>query len=61
MDLRKWSNSKFVGHSKYDLTSGSATCLMWFKGLEKFDRKIMELTFNEKDAAKTQEDDNSNL
>ena len=55
------SNSKFVGHSKCDLTSGSATCVMWFKGFGKFDGKIMELTFNEKDAAETEENDNPNL
>ena len=34
---------------------------MWFKGFGKFDGKIMELTFNEKDAAETVEDDNPNL
>ena len=55
------SNLKFVGHSKCDLTSGSATCVMWFKGFGKFDGKIMELTLNEKDAAETEEDDNPNL
>ena len=31
------------------LTSGSATCVMWFKGFGEYDGKIMELTFNEKD------------
>ncbi len=55
------SNSKFVGHSKCTLTSGSATCVMWFKGFGEYDGKIMELTFNEKDAAETEEDDNPNL
>ena len=53
--------SKFVGHSKCDLTSGSATCVMWFKGFGEFDGKIMELTFNEKDAAENEEDDNPYL
>ena len=55
------SNLKFVGHSKCDLTSGSATCVMWFKGFGKFDGKIIELTFNEKDAAETEENDNPYL
>ena len=53
--------SKFVGHSKCNLTSGSATCVMWFKGFGKYEGKIMELTFNEKDAAETEDDDNPNL
>ena len=55
------AESKFVGHSKCDLTSGSATCVMWFKGFGKYEGKIMELTFNEKDAAETEVDDNPNL
>jgi hypothetical protein len=34
---------------------------MWFKGYGEFEGKIMELTFNEKDAAETNDDDNPNL
>jgi hypothetical protein len=53
--------TKFVGHTKCDLTSGSATCVMWFKGFGEYEGKIMELTFNEKDAAETEGDNNPNL
>ena len=34
---------------------------MWFKGYGEYEGKIMELTFNEKDAAETDKDDNPNL
>ena len=57
----KNDSSYFQGHGSCDLTAGSATCVMWFKGFGEFDGKIMELTFNEKDAAETEEDDNPNL
>ena len=53
--------SQFKGHSSCDLTSGSTTCVQWLKGYGEYDGKIMELTFNEKDAAETDKDDNPNL
>ena len=57
----KNDSSYFQGHGSCDLTAGSATCVMWLKGFGEYDGKIMELTFNEKDAAETEEDDNPNL
>ena len=54
-------STQFKGHADCDLTSGSTTCVMWFKGYGEFEGKIMELTFNEKDAAETDKDDNPNL
>ncbi len=54
-------STQFKGHADCDLTSGSTTCVMWFKGYGEYEGKIMELTFNEKDAAETEEDDNPNL
>ena len=57
----KNDSSYFQGHQSCDLTAGSATCVMWLKGFGEYDGKIMELTFNEKDAAETEEDDNPNL
>ena len=54
-------STQFKGHADCDLTSGSTTCVMWFKGYGEFEGKIMELTFNEKDAAETDDDDNPNL
>ena len=58
----KDSSTQFKGHADCDLTSGSTTCVMWFKGYGEYEGKIMELTMNEKDAAETEEeDDNPNL
>ena len=54
-------STQFKGHADCDLTSGSTTCVMWFKGYGEFEGKIMELTFNEKDDAETDKDDNPNL
>ena len=54
-------STQFKGHADCGLTSGSTTCVMWFKGYGEFEGKIMELTFNEKDAAETDKDDNPNL
>ena len=54
-------SAQFKGHADCDLTSGSTTCVMWFKGYGEYEGKIMELTMNEKDAAETEEDDNPNL
>ena len=52
----KNDSSYFQGHGSCDLTAGSATCVMWFKGFGEFDGKIMELTLNEKDAAASEDD-----
>ena len=45
----KNDSSYFQGHGSCDLTAGSATCVMWFKGFGEYDGKIMELSLNEVD------------
>ena len=61
-----WSSEKgaivqFRGHASCELTSASTTCVMWFKGYDQYEGKILELTFNEKDAAENEQDENPNL
>jgi hypothetical protein len=56
-----WTSSEnssvaFKGHASCDLTSGSTTCVMWFKGYGDYEGKIMELTLNEKDSAASEDD-----
>ena len=57
----KDSTVQFRGHASCELTSASTTCVMWFKGYNQYKGKILELTFNEKDAAENEEDENPNL
>jgi hypothetical protein len=57
----KDSLSGFKGHKRCELTGGSTTCVMWFKGFGEFKGKILELNFNEKDAVETDEKDGPNL
>ena len=57
----KDSLSGFKGHERCELTGGSTTCVMWFKGFGEFKGKILELNFNEKDAVETDEKEGPNL
>ena len=61
-----WTSEKdalsgFKGHQRCELTGGSTTCVMWFKGFGEFKGKILELNFNEKDAVETDEKEGPNL
>jgi len=61
-----WTSEKdtlsgFKGHQRCDLTGGSTSCVMWFKGFGEFEGKILELNFNEKDAVETDEKEGPNL
>ena len=57
----KDSLSGFKGHQRCELTGGSTSCVMWFKGFGEFKGKILELNFNEKDAVETDEKEGPNL
>ena len=57
----KDSLSGFKGHERCELTGGSTTCVMWFKGFGEFKVKILVLNFNEKDAVETDEKEGPNL
>ena len=57
----KNDSSYFQGHGSCDLTAGSATCVMWFKGFGEFKGKILELNLNEKDAVETDAKEGPNL
>jgi hypothetical protein len=54
-------SSGFRGHMRCDLTAGSTICAMWFDGYGEFEGKILELSFNEKDAVETDEQAGPNL
>ncbi len=57
----KDSLSGFKGHERFELTGGSITCVMWFKGFGEFKGKILKLNFNEKGAVETDEKEGPNL
>ena len=61
-----WTSEKdtlsgFKGHQRCELTGGSTTCVMWYKGFGEFKGKILELNLNEKDAVETDEKEGPNL